>query len=425
MAALPSTNISISQVANTLQVSSGDLGYLCSNLHGRINKWSKYKPVVWNRITTDGTPYEWYKAQDGKCGFKAIQWCSVQQVLDHYLTNTPSCWEYQPPTGGMASPYRLGDFRMYDKDAPQFIESNVKKDDSYIVNRAWGDPTLTFTFNMYDTGTNVTIDDFSNANIGLSSDVKITAFIYSGMVLPSSGATLPDSIQYGTDLNSEHPSITVDFNEVSFSSSACNVVFCLSWVTQNENYLPIPYTDNHYYVAKVSLTNQVTAARILFNRIGTATSSGSTISPLSDMRKYADPSYSGFEYLKSEERGILTLELELLYPQGVQDDYVLYSDDQLYVTIDYTTIQGGSNHGYLDNLKVRNINGSSFSYPYTFSKDKTHTITLATQGADVTFPTNLQDGAVRMRLYDNRQQEDVQWALCDQTIYVDMSPYNN
>lgn len=425
MAALPSSNISTTLVANTLQVSSRNVGYLCSNQHGRINKWSKYKPVVWNRITTDGTPYEWYKAQDGRCGFKQIQWCSVQQVLQHYISNVPACWDYNPPTGGASAPYRLGDFRHYDKDAPQFIQSTVRKDDEYTVNRAWGTGTLTFTFDMYNTGTNIVPSDFDAMNIGISNDMKITALIYKGNSLPNTGSTLPDSIQYGTNLSIDHPNITIDFNEVTFSTSACNVVFCLSWVTQNENYLPIPYDDNHYFSAHVNLTNQVTAANIQFKRIGTATSTGSTISPLSEMRKYSDTSWSSFEYLKSEERGILTIELQLTYSEDVQDDYVLYSDQQLYVTVDYTTNTGGTNHSQLDNLRVRQINGSSVSYPYTFARGTTYTITLATQGADVTFPSNLRDGAVRLRLYDARQEEEIQWALHDMTIYVDMSPYND
>lgn len=425
MAALPNSNISTSLVANTLQTSSHDVGYLCSNQHGRTNKWSKHKPVIWNRTNVDSTPYEWYKAQDGRCGFKQIQWCSVQQVLQHYISNVPACWDYNPPTGGASAPYRLGDFRQYDKDAPQFIQSTVRKDDEYTVNRAWGTGTLTFTFDLYDTGTNVTLSDFDAMNIGISNDMRITALIYKGNNLPNTGSTLPDSIQYGTDLSIDHPNITIDFNEVTSSTSACNVVFCLSWVTQNENYLPIPYDDNHYFSAHVNLTNQVTAARILFNRIGTATSTGSTISPLSEMRKYADTSWSSFEYLKSEERGTLTIELQLTYSEDVQDDYVLYDDQQLYVTIDYTTNTGGTSHGYLDNLRVRQINGSSVSYPYTFARGTTHTITLVTQGADVTFPSNLQDGAVRLRLYDARQEEEIQWALHDMTIYVDMSPYND
>lgn len=32
-------------IAPVLGVSSYDLGYLCSNAHGKINKWSKIKPV--------------------------------------------------------------------------------------------------------------------------------------------------------------------------------------------------------------------------------------------------------------------------------------------------------------------------------------------------------------------------------------------
>lgn len=424
MAALASSNISTSLVADTLQTSTHDVGALCS--HQNINKWSKYKPVIWPYTNTESLPTNMkrHQAEDGKCGFKGIQWMSVQQILDHYLGRGLSCWEYARPTGGASAPYRLGDFRGYDHNAPMFLQSTFTKDDEIDINRAWGDATYTFNFNVFDTGTNITLSDFSNAHIGLDNSARITALIYAGNNLPSTGSTLPDSIQYGSDLSSGTASITIDFQQVTSSTSACNIVFCLSFVTQSTNYLPIPYDDNHYYCMKVNLTNQVTTARVLFDKIGFAQMNGTVVSPIADFRTYADPSYSGFKWFKAEERGVLTIDLEVTSDDNIVSEFVLSHNNDLLITIDYTDNLGQLQHGYLSNLLIRQINGTTPSFPHTFPAGTTQTIRLQTQGADVTFPTGMQDGVVRLRIYDNRAEESIQWALHDISIYVDMSPYN-
>lgn len=425
MAALPNSNISTSLVANTLQTSSHNVGALCS--HENINKWSKYKPLIWPYTNLSNLPVNMqrHQAADGKCGFKDIQWMDVQQILDHYLGEGLNCWEYARPTGGASAPYRLGDFRGYDHDAPMFLQSTIIKGDEIRINRAIGSATYTFNFNVYDTGTNITIDDFSNAHIGLDGNAKITALIYAGTNLPNTGSILPDSIQYGTTLNSDQVSITVDFREVTSSTSACNVVFCLSFVTQSENYLPIPYDDNHYYCMKVSLTNQVTDANVHFHQLGFAESNGTTVSPIADIRTYADPTYSGFRPFKVVERGVLTVDLQITSSDEIVDEYKLYRNNDLLVTIDYTDNLGQLQHSYLTNLLIRQINGTTPQFPHTFPAGSTQTVRLQTQGADVTFPAGMQDGVINLRLYDNRPDEDVQWALDSRNIYVDMSPYND
>lgn len=425
MAALANSNISTSLVANTLQTSTHNVGALCS--HQNINKWSKYKPVIWPYTNTENLPtnMQRYQAADGKCGFKDIQWMSVQQILNHYLGNGLDCWEYAKPTGGASAPYRLGDFRGYDHNAPMFLQSTFAKDDEIRINRAVGQPTYTFNFNYYDTGTNITLNDFSNAHIGLDSSAKITALIYAGTNLPNTGSTLPDSIQYGSSIGSDQVSITVDFNKITSSTMACNVVFCLSFVTQSENYIPIPYDDDHYYCMKVSLTNQATDANITFKQIGFAESNGTVVSPIADIRTYADPSYSGFKYFKAIERGVLTVDLQVTSADDITKEYTLSHNNDLLVTIDYTDNLGQPQHSYLSDLLIRQINGSTATFPYTFPAGSTRTVRLQTQGADVTFPTGMQDGAVRLRIYDNRPDEDVQWALHDITIYVDLQPFNN
>ena len=58
--------VSIEDVRTVLGVSSYDLGTLCKNSNGKINKWSKYKPVRQPFVVAPNS--NWYKANDGFCG---------------------------------------------------------------------------------------------------------------------------------------------------------------------------------------------------------------------------------------------------------------------------------------------------------------------------------------------------------------------
>jgi hypothetical protein len=95
-----------------------DLGYLCKNTHGKIDKWNIYKPVP-------GAPHGrdvlypqqksgWYIGKDGKCGLKVFTSNNLQAVAD-YVLSTPESnrWSYNPPKGTDDEPYRLLDFEKY------------------------------------------------------------------------------------------------------------------------------------------------------------------------------------------------------------------------------------------------------------------------------------------------------------------------
>lgn len=99
--------------------------------HSKINKWSKHKPyshahVYATDVSVLGQDSYEKLASSVNYGFsinpqhydggtwkrKEIYW---------ELTRDSSNWIYNPPTGGKNSPYRLGDFRYYYKDAIPFI----------------------------------------------------------------------------------------------------------------------------------------------------------------------------------------------------------------------------------------------------------------------------------------------------------------
>lgn len=81
-----------------------DWGVLCT--HQNINKWSKRKPFRDNVIQHNGS-YWWRRS-----GIST----NIRSGL--YIPNgVDQTWSYSKPTGGINSPYRLGDFRGYDQSA--------------------------------------------------------------------------------------------------------------------------------------------------------------------------------------------------------------------------------------------------------------------------------------------------------------------
>jgi hypothetical protein len=119
--------ISITDIGKLLGVGSTHLGYLCSNQHGKTNRYSKYKPM---RIAGLKEPTE-AQMMEANYGYSIPEMMSVSNALnivdgtssvsapsDYSLELSPSCgWWYYPPTGETAAPFRQGDFREYDGES--------------------------------------------------------------------------------------------------------------------------------------------------------------------------------------------------------------------------------------------------------------------------------------------------------------------
>lgn len=89
-------------IAPVLGVGSYDLGYLCSNAHGKINKWSKIKPVKYATLAE----------------LTAAQLKSVAYGMTYTIdTAWNVIWAYEPPTGGDSAPFRALDFNGYNHNA--------------------------------------------------------------------------------------------------------------------------------------------------------------------------------------------------------------------------------------------------------------------------------------------------------------------
>lgn len=159
MAALPSSNISVTMVKQAIGSGSNDVGTLCT--HPNINKWSKWKPVSFNKpsgITLT-------ELQSIKFGMVLITSNTPSNLLSA-INNNGYDVKYQKPTGGASSPYRLGDFRNYHHDSviplgtsiAQGVVNKVKKGSAYYKN---------LDYYMDYQGIELTEDDYNITKVDL------------------------------------------------------------------------------------------------------------------------------------------------------------------------------------------------------------------------------------------------------------------
>lgn len=86
-----------------------NVNYICSNNHGKINKWAKYKPVKYPGLAPSAN---YWKGTDEKCGFSFPD--TTSKITSQ---SSDGVWTYNPPTGGDSSPFRLLDFDGYNHNA--------------------------------------------------------------------------------------------------------------------------------------------------------------------------------------------------------------------------------------------------------------------------------------------------------------------
>ena len=121
--------VSTTDVSAVLAVASHNVGYLCSNAHGKINKWSKYKPVDFSEKFPLRTG-EWWRGSNKKCGLTPVYVTDHRNIPGKYTeTFIRNGWAYTPPKGDVTSPYRMGDFDRYMHNArpPIFEFSCIEK----------------------------------------------------------------------------------------------------------------------------------------------------------------------------------------------------------------------------------------------------------------------------------------------------------
>ncbi len=199
MAQLPDHGITVSKVAETLGVTSTDVGKLC--ICNTTNKFSKWKPVRYNTqtgITADQLKSVEYGLQIPRSAENP----SAQIIPSSILTD----WVYLQPQGGASSPYRLGDYRNYLHEAVPPVFSTYSKyhgEPKHVQWKTTAESSNKIRLNLQlgsaeDEGMsnyNLKMKDFS---FGLTTaqanhDCHLMAYIYQGHFDPYNGDTLPSS----------------------------------------------------------------------------------------------------------------------------------------------------------------------------------------------------------------------------------------
>ena len=103
--ALSNANITTIAVKNVLSEDTNTVSLLCTS--DAINKWSKWKPVSFNK-NTGITAFDLYSINYGLTTL--IGAATPQLAADNESI-------YLKPPGGKSSPYRMGDFRSYLHDS--------------------------------------------------------------------------------------------------------------------------------------------------------------------------------------------------------------------------------------------------------------------------------------------------------------------
>lgn len=231
---------------------SYDLIYICSNRHRKTNGWSKKKPVIRRGIEASIIDPNWYKADDGFCGF-SVGWAQSQ---DSSLTNLINAykegtWIYKPPTGGDDAPYRILDFEGYDHNAVPFISSKKAKGETYEVN-VMDSNALTLFVYYNDSPTSLQIEDFDTAAVGLST-AHLAAALYNGNPLESNTVTRLRTVISDVPINNRG-TVTFTFDENDIATSRY-VMFFLASTTVSNN-ICIPYDDDNYFLFKINIKQE-------------------------------------------------------------------------------------------------------------------------------------------------------------------------
>lgn len=167
--------VNTADVSYVTRKGSNDVGTLCGASNTMINKWAKYKPVIYpnlidstvlngivqiNNDKTWKSTSTWWKANNGKCGFIVNRRTTGTALTDNWDNE----WVYAPPTGGLAAPYRLIDFNYYLHSARSFV--SVYAADEYYTNQAEG---LLVQFQFYSGNDyQLKVTDFINkSNAGI------------------------------------------------------------------------------------------------------------------------------------------------------------------------------------------------------------------------------------------------------------------
>lgn len=124
--ALASSGITVSAVKTALGTSNNNIGGLCTN--NNINIWSVWKPISLNAPTLTRD-----LIKNANYGISIINRTTASALLTAVQDNNNLGYTYNKPTGGLNSPYRLGDFRNYNHNAQLPVMAQFKNGDKVDI----------------------------------------------------------------------------------------------------------------------------------------------------------------------------------------------------------------------------------------------------------------------------------------------------
>ena len=330
----------------------------------KLNKWSKYKPVIHQDLFIDGDGR--WKGGDLKCGLTITNY-TYGDLAAAYL-NDEGRWVYNIPNGTSSQPLRLGDFRGYSTDAKPFVTSSTAKGTMFKVNNINNSATsVTFTFAKNSDNYSLKVEDFDSS--GYLKSAEVAALLYeTDPIAAAKGGRYPvyRSLHRGDVIaNTANPKVTID--TTSLPVGTYYALLCLGFMTNQYSYMTLPESNNNgYHLFAITVTKDAAVGQTFgFYRIG---STGTTSVSLTPISNYSVEN-SNATYYQLTSRGRMMFDIEVY----CEEVYSISSSRQFEVSFE---TESGVNFTF-PNMIVYGIDGAAAT---TGSLSKgSHTISLRTE----------------------------------------------
>lgn len=227
------------------KTSSGyDVGYICKNGHGKINKWSRHKPVKFNKVT------ELSDSDFQSVNFGLTIPSAVSTNWETAINN--ATYTYNPPAGGSSEPFRLTDFNYYrtSTTAPCKAASDLKFD-------------TTITEDVFNFSLNLNYQGHDDYNIGLDEIPNLSNYYLSVILRYDDGRGNTYNLWKTASNKLSTKAYTVTFNDLN-SNSMHNMKYYLCAASRAQtaqttnissvDFIGLPFNSPSEASASVTLT---------------------------------------------------------------------------------------------------------------------------------------------------------------------------
>lgn len=176
----------VADISKALGVASGDLGYLCSNVHGKTKKWSRFKPIqdpdkalhLKKDYDNNGIAYK----AGGSCGLNIPHTGGVKSSADKYFSSEMA-WGYAAPEPNELQPARALDFDGYYSDATSPISLENLPTDIWLEGGA-SEKRFSLSFDIQNGTTyNLGLEDIKVGRTDAQGDNELLENWYPGILM--------------------------------------------------------------------------------------------------------------------------------------------------------------------------------------------------------------------------------------------------